>query len=120
MVNKLLLLRLLTAGLFVCLAITVQGSDFRSWALAIIFSVPILWKGSFQPSRSVPWKTEILVTAILASLAAVALLFIDGVARPMLSAALVLAVFAVSTVTRFTARQAGAHAYTVGTEPGPS
>jgi hypothetical protein len=120
MATKLLLLRWLTAGLFVCFAIAVQGTDFRSWALAIIFGLPILWKGSLQPSRSFPWKTDLLITAISASVLALALLSNPGFARPRLSAALMLAVMAASTVTRLVARQAGGHSYTVRTEPGPS
>jgi hypothetical protein len=108
MASKLLLLRWLTAGLFVSVAVAVQGTDSKSWALAIIFSLPILWKGSLRPSLSVPWKTELMINAILAPIAAVALLSIDGVAQPKLSAALVLALFGAATATRYAAYRAEA------------
>ena len=118
MALKLLLLRWLTAGLFVSVVIAIQGTDSRSWALAIIFALPILWKGSLRPPRSVPWKTELLATIVLAVMAAAALLIIEGVARPKLSAALVLALFASATAARSAARRTEALPSTLHAGPG--
>jgi hypothetical protein len=44
---------------------------------------------------------ELLINAILAPIAAVALLSIDGVAQPKRSAALVLALFVAASATRY-------------------